>query len=353
LFSNIMVPETDVHARPFPAFRESQTSSSALREPLQYPVSSGFREADPALMLHLQTVAAAQRRFAALPATTSCGYSARHSYSDSSSFSCEDSSTASESESEEEADAPEYSCRSRSSSFANGRSEWEHLLTAIDLAFDQEESTAGQKRDSEDDTPSDYSYTKRARTTAARPSALRRSYALPQSDVDTSDSECEEAAMAAAAAKKKRAQQKSSSSGSSSSSRHVLPSGVPGHALARRGPRGQSRFKGVCITRAGKWRAVIYIGRKQKYLGVYDTEEEAAHAYDASSIIHFGPEAKRNFMQKSPTGASAAAAAAATAAASAVVPPPAFSKCSATPFQFGSHSSSSSSSARSGKSLCV
>jgi AP2 domain len=335
-----MVPETDVHARPFPAFSESQSSFSGLREPVQYPVSSGVRAADPALLLHLQTVAAAQRRFAALPAATTCGYSARHAYSDSSSFSCDDSSTASESESEEEADAPEYSCRSRSSSFANGRSEWEHLLTAIDLAFDQEESIAGQKRDSEDDTPSDCSYTKRARTTAARPSALRRSYALPQSDVDTSDSECEEAAMAAAAAKKKRAQAKSSSGGSSSS-HHVLPSGVPGHALTRRGPRGQSRFKGVCITRAGKWRAVIYIGRKQKYLGVYDTEEEAAHAYDASSIIHFGPEAKRNFMQKSPTHAASAAA----AAASAVVPPPAFS-------QFASQSSSSSS-VRSGKGLCV
>ena len=34
-------------------------------------------------------------------------------------------------------------------------------------------------------------------------------------------------------------------------------------ASGRRGPRGQSRFKGVCITRAGKWRAVIYVGRKQ------------------------------------------------------------------------------------------
>ena len=66
-------------------------------------------------------------------------------------------------------------------------------------------------------------------------------------------------------------------------------------ASGRRGPRGQSRFKGVCITRAGKWRAVIYIGRKQKYLGVFDSEFDAARAYDASALQHFAQGAKLNF----------------------------------------------------------
>jgi hypothetical protein len=66
-------------------------------------------------------------------------------------------------------------------------------------------------------------------------------------------------------------------------------------ASGRRGPRGQSRFKGVCITRAGKWRAVIYIGRKQKYLGVFDCEEDAAVAYDSSAVSYFGKGAKLNF----------------------------------------------------------
>ncbi|CAM9833029.1 unnamed protein product [Phaeothamnion confervicola] len=66
-------------------------------------------------------------------------------------------------------------------------------------------------------------------------------------------------------------------------------------ATGRRGPRGQSRFKGVCITRAGKWRAVIYIGRKQKYLGVFESELEAASAYDVAAVLHFGAGAKLNF----------------------------------------------------------
>lgn len=66
-------------------------------------------------------------------------------------------------------------------------------------------------------------------------------------------------------------------------------------AAGRRGPRGQSRFKGVCITRAGKWRAVIYIGRKQKYLGVFDSEFDAARAYDVAALEHFAEGAKLNF----------------------------------------------------------
>jgi len=69
----------------------------------------------------------------------------------------------------------------------------------------------------------------------------------------------------------------------------------------RRGPRGQSRFKGVCITRAGKWRAVIYIGRKQKYLGVFDSELQAAQAYNESALEFFGAGAKLNYLQPSET----------------------------------------------------
>ncbi|CAM9492009.1 unnamed protein product [Discosporangium mesarthrocarpum] len=76
------------------------------------------------------------------------------------------------------------------------------------------------------------------------------------------------------------------------------PSGpVRIQASGRRGPRGQSRYKGVCITRAGKWRAVIYIGRKQKYLGVFDSEYDAAKAYDVAAVQHFADGAKLNFTR--------------------------------------------------------
>lgn len=73
------------------------------------------------------------------------------------------------------------------------------------------------------------------------------------------------------------------------------PAPIRVQASGRRGPRGQSRFKGVCITRAGKWRAVIYIGRKQKYLGVFDSEYDAARAYDHAAVQHFAEGAKLNF----------------------------------------------------------
>jgi hypothetical protein len=46
----------------------------------------------------------------------------------------------------------------------------------------------------------------------------------------------------------------------------------------RRGPRGISNYKGVCISRHGKWRAIIYKNGRQIYLGVYNTKEEAYKA---------------------------------------------------------------------------
>lgn len=68
-------------------------------------------------------------------------------------------------------------------------------------------------------------------------------------------------------------------------------------ASGRRGPPGQSRFKGVCTTRGGKWRAVIYIDRKQKYLGVFTNEYDAAKAYDVSAVQLFGNGAQLNFPE--------------------------------------------------------
>ncbi len=68
----------------------------------------------------------------------------------------------------------------------------------------------------------------------------------------------------------------------------------------RRGPRGRSRFKGVCITKTGKWRAIIYSSRKQKYLGVFENEEDAAKAYDRGAIELFGESANLNFSYIKP-----------------------------------------------------
>eukprot|EP00752_Nemacystus_decipiens_P001914 g1843.t1 len=63
----------------------------------------------------------------------------------------------------------------------------------------------------------------------------------------------------------------------------------------RRGRRGKSVYRGVCVTREGKWRAVIYKERKQLYLGVYESEVDAAKAHDRAARFHFAESAVCNF----------------------------------------------------------
>lgn len=63
-------------------------------------------------------------------------------------------------------------------------------------------------------------------------------------------------------------------------------------------PRAQSRFKGVRIGRNGiRWQAGIRVNRKEIYIGTFDSEEEAAQAYDVKARELFGEFACCNFKQ--------------------------------------------------------
>lgn len=55
-----------------------------------------------------------------------------------------------------------------------------------------------------------------------------------------------------------------------------------------------SQYKGV--SRQGKkWRATIVLNKKQKHLGCYETQAQAARAYDEAARAEFGEHARLNF----------------------------------------------------------
>jgi hypothetical protein len=63
----------------------------------------------------------------------------------------------------------------------------------------------------------------------------------------------------------------------------------------------QTGFKGVKKCPDGRFMVRIVVGGERRYLGLYDTAEEAAAIYDAAAREHHGEFANLNFPEKSCT----------------------------------------------------
>jgi len=63
--------------------------------------------------------------------------------------------------------------------------------------------------------------------------------------------------------------------------------------------KSRSKYKGVSWYNRGKrWSVRIQVNRKQKFLGIFEDEIEAAKAYDRAARKYFGEFAELNFEKK-------------------------------------------------------
>lgn len=62
---------------------------------------------------------------------------------------------------------------------------------------------------------------------------------------------------------------------------------------------GSSRYKGVCWDKSrNKWISSIYISEKHVHIGRYESEEDAARAYNLRAHVAFGEFARTNYIQE-------------------------------------------------------
>ncbi|CAM0946707.1 unnamed protein product [Alopecurus aequalis] len=73
-------------------------------------------------------------------------------------------------------------------------------------------------------------------------------------------------------------------------------------ARKKGGPYSRTGFWGVRQSPSGRYGAQIRDGKTDKWLGTFDTIEEAARAYDAAAIMLRGAAAKTNFRSREPSG---------------------------------------------------